>query len=138
MISSHLAGNGSDLEVLRLNEDGKAYCIRGFNTQSNPVCASMAVACVPQLEVILTFQSGPLADVGRNGLSPQALLAVVADHLEHKSCCTEAAHHVRRALAALVEGSQAKDPEEVPCPCDPKNKKCSAPLPKGAPQRKTR
>lgn len=138
MIQTHITGTGSDLEVIRTDEAGHAYKIRGYNTQSNPTCEVMAVSCMPSMETTLTFQNGSLEDVGRNGLSAQAVLAAVLDHLEHKSCCTEAAHHVRRALAALVEGSQAKDPEEVPCPCNPRDKKCSAPLPKGATQRKTR
>lgn len=134
MISSHLAYNGADLDVHRLDEAGKAYSIRGFNTQSNPVCVSMARSCVPQTEAILTFQSGDLADVGRNGLSVQALLAVIADHLSKSSSRRETAarQFVEDALAALVQQSKDEDPEQVPCPCKPNDKKCSAPLPAGS------
>lgn len=53
-----------------------AYTIEGFNTKTNPSC------CVDRTEVCIAFQNGPPAEVGVNGITNEALLAIVADRLE--------------------------------------------------------
>lgn len=61
------------------------------------------------LRMLLPFQNGPIAEVGTNGLTHEALLAIVADRLEcfqagPYACAenAEALEHVRAAAAALA------------------------------------
>jgi hypothetical protein len=63
----------------------------------------------------VAFQRGPIKEVGINGVSHEALLAIVADRLEHFQAgpyqCWEnaqALHHIKAALHALHERTSAR------------------------------
>ena len=137
-LTTHIAGTGADVTVQRLDESGTSYRISGFNTRSNPLCVVMSRTCKPVAEYHVSFQSGALQEKGRNGIMPQALLAVVLDHLglhgDHYSL--EAFDLLDEAMALLKKRAQERvtdgiDPIEAPCPCAANDKKCSAPFPEG-------
>jgi hypothetical protein len=52
------------------------YVISGFNTQSNPSEPIGPTTLTP-----LLFQNGPIAEAGVNGITHEALLAILADRL---------------------------------------------------------
>lgn len=54
------------------------YEISGFETDSNPSAAPDLFSC--ERSYVL-FQNGPIAEVGVNGVTHEALLAIVADRL---------------------------------------------------------
>lgn len=96
------------IEVLDLPGAGGAshlYGIYGFHTGTNP-SAERGQRDETCLKVL--FQNGPIAEVGVNGVTQEALLAIVADRLEafqsREYACAENAEaltHVRAALSAL-------------------------------------
>ena len=52
------------------------YEIRGFSTETNPSHDDRSDA-----EAVILFQNGPINEVGVNGVTHEALLAIVADRL---------------------------------------------------------
>ena len=83
MIDDHKVNPANDvLEIKVLDEPGSgganhAYLITGFDNTTNP---SDPDDQDPDACLIL-FQNGPIAEVGVNGVTQEALLAVVADRL---------------------------------------------------------
>ena len=86
----------------------RRYDITGFDTATNPFAEGNGgyVAHFSRLPVI--FQAGPVGEAGPNGISFEALLAIVEDGLEHYQkgpfACQEnaiALVHVQTALNAL-------------------------------------
>ena len=57
-----------------------AYVVHGGDFGSNPSMQSMTVPHVDEAIGIL-FQNGPINEVGVNGITQEALLAIVADRL---------------------------------------------------------
>lgn len=57
------------------------YQITGFNTQSNPSDVFVAVYGQPAEHSTVLFQNGPIGEVGVNGVTQEALLAIVIDRL---------------------------------------------------------
>lgn len=57
------------------------YDIRGFNSSSNPSCPFKARYGEPARHSTVLFQNGPIKEVGVNGVTNEALLAIVADRL---------------------------------------------------------
>lgn len=138
-LSTHIAGTGADITVQALDEFGTSYRLSGFNTRSNPLCVVMSRTCKPMVEYHVSFQSGKLEETGRNGVTAQALLAIVLDHLskDGDQRAQTAAAGVAAALEVLRARAQERvteglDPIEAPCPCNPGDKKCTAPLPAGS------
>ena len=91
-ITSHIVNPANDkLKITVLDKPGQggachAYEIEGFNEKSNP---ALGVPCsngdpqAPLPSIVLLFQNGPIAEVGVNGVTHEALLAILIDRLEH-------------------------------------------------------
>lgn len=79
------------------------YVISGFDSTTNP---SKFTVDEPAAEVVLLFQNGPIRESGVNGITHEALLAVVADRLRSFQsgpfACTENA----RALAHIEQAQR--------------------------------
>lgn len=58
------------------------YHITGFNSSTNPSDPWTARHGAPAEHSTILFQNGPIAEVGVNGLTHEALLAVLIDRLE--------------------------------------------------------
>jgi len=57
------------------------YEIAGFDTASNPSADDPAGYKSSFTKQVILFQNGPIAEVGVNGVTHEALLAIVADRL---------------------------------------------------------
>ena len=55
------------------------YVISGFETATNASLADENLE--PKSRIVILFQNGPIGDVGVNGVTHEALLAIVADRL---------------------------------------------------------
>ena len=91
------------------------YDIMGFSTVYNPAAddSSGYPAHFTRLPVI--FQNGPLQeDVPQNGVTPQALLAVIADHLHGKQMGMEASPENQAAMMYVVAAMEQLN--SVPLP----------------------
>jgi hypothetical protein len=84
-IETHKAGGGVeklDIEVLDAPGQGGAnhlYGIYGFHSASNP---SAPLENRDETCLKILFQNGPIAEAGTNGVTHEALLAVVIDRLK--------------------------------------------------------
>ena len=58
------------------------YMVRGFNTATNPSCPFVARHGSPAEHATVLFQNGPIAEAGVNGVTHEALLAIVIDRLQ--------------------------------------------------------
>jgi|HubBroStandDraft_4_1064222.scaffolds.fasta_scaffold00029_102 hypothetical protein len=68
-----------------------------------------------QRKVVIPFQNGPIAEVGTNGVTHEALLAILADRLEgfesgQYSCFEnqQALYHVREAIGWLKHRTEKR------------------------------
>jgi hypothetical protein len=91
------------------------YMIRGFNTESNPSDPFVKRHGVPSTHASVLFQNGPIAEVGVNGVTHEALLAIVADRLHGFQGgpyhCTEnavALAHINAAQEALQKRTRER------------------------------
>lgn len=88
-LTGHKVNPANDqLNITVLDEPGHGgachlYQISGFHTQSNPSRGIAETYGVPTFPSTLMFQNGPIAEVGVNGITHEALLAVLVDRLEH-------------------------------------------------------
>lgn len=57
------------------------YMIRGFNTDSNASCPFKARYGKPSDHTTIIFQNGPIPEKGVNGVTQEALLAILIDRL---------------------------------------------------------
>jgi len=57
------------------------YQITGFDTSTNPSCPFVARYGKPAVHSTVLFQNGPIAEVGVNGVTHEALLAIVIDRM---------------------------------------------------------
>lgn len=74
------------LNVIALDEPGAGganhlYMIEGFDTASNPSDPFVSRHGQPATHATVLFQNGPVGEVGINGITNEALLAVVIDRL---------------------------------------------------------
>lgn len=130
-LTSHKVNNCNEqLEIEVLDEPGAGgashcYRIGGFNTATNP---SDPYSSSPANTAYILFQNGPIGEAGVNGITQEALLAIVEDRLSSFQngpySCEEnqwALDHVRKAmdwlhartdrrLAAGIEGTHQPDP----------------------------
>lgn len=112
---------GNQLEIRVLDEPGAGgashrYAIDGFDTTSNDSDTSMPA----KTYMDILFQNGPIKEKGVNGLTQEALLAVVADRLESFQAGPFASdynqfalNHVRSALYWLQERTRERIARQV-------------------------
>lgn len=81
-INDHKVNPANDLlQIIVTDKPGAdganhRYEVRGFNTETNPSYDENSDA-----EAVILFQNGPIPEVGVNGVTHEALLAIVADRL---------------------------------------------------------
>lgn len=131
-ITDHIVNPANDLlKVTAVDEPGSGganhlYRIEGFNTETNPSDPFLAMYGLPAEHSTVLFQNGPINEVGVNGVTHEALLAIVIDRLrsfqagpfscrENALALTkleEATHWLQqrtiRRMRAGVEGTHAK------------------------------
>ena len=132
-LTSHKVNPANDtlkIEVLDLPGSGNAshaYRVSGFDLANNPSAGDGEVQnCAT--EHTIYFQNGPIGEVGVNGVTNEALLAIVADRLESFQngpyACPENGmalayindaqnvlqSRTRRRTDAGIEGTHALDP----------------------------
>ena len=74
LTSHRVNGLNEAIDIIVLDEPGQGNACHDYRieyAQNGPACISVAIK----------FQNGPIAEVGVNGLSNEALLAVVEDRL---------------------------------------------------------
>lgn len=132
-LTSHKVNNCNEqLEIEVLDEPGAGganhlYQITGFNTKTNPSDPFTVRHGAPAVHSTVLFQNGPIGEAGVNGVTQEALLAIVEDRLSSFQngpyACEEnqwALDHVRKALdwlhartdrrlAAGIEGTHQPD-----------------------------
>lgn len=94
------------------------YEVTGFNTESNP---SLFTVDAPADTLVIYFQNGPIKkSAGRNGVTQEVLLAIVADRLRSFQAgpyaCQENADalaHTTAALDALNSRTQSREARGV-------------------------
>jgi hypothetical protein len=79
------------------------YDITGFDTASNPSAESSDGYKSNFSRCILLFQNGPIGEVGTNGITHEALLAIVADRLRSFQSGPYACRENRIALTQIEE-----------------------------------
>lgn len=86
-ITEHQINPANDklvIEVLDQPGAGGAchlYQITGFDTSTNPSCPFVARYGKPAVHSTVLFQNGPIDEVGVNGVTHEALLAILIDRL---------------------------------------------------------
>ena len=94
------------IEVLDQPGSGGAhhlYEIRGFDTASNPSCPFVARYGAAAQHSTVLFQNGPIAEVGVNGVTHEALIAVLIDRLRSFQAGPYACRENALALTKLEE-----------------------------------
>ncbi|HEY1900744.1 MAG TPA: hypothetical protein VGG49_13230 [Steroidobacteraceae bacterium] len=87
-IFSHVVNFANEqLHVTVLDEPGSGganhlYEVTGFNSQSNPSDPWTKRHGQPAQHSTILFQNGPIGEVGVNGITHEALLAILIDRLE--------------------------------------------------------
>lgn len=90
----------SAVDEPRLGEPNRRYLIGGFNTASNPGNRGGFPALHHSLSIF--FHEGPMfSDQQLNGVTPEALIMVVADHLQTKMNTPDACREYEEAIGQL-------------------------------------
>lgn len=79
------------------------YMIEGFDTSTNPSCPFVERHGAPAKHATVLFQNGPIAESGVNGVTQEALLAIVADRLRSFQAGPYACRENGEALAKVEE-----------------------------------
>ena len=116
VLTDHVVNPANDrLKIEVVDEPGHggachSYVISGFNTETNA-----AADGVPRNAAWILFQNGPIAEVGVNGVTHEALLAILADRLRgfqagRYACAenAEALKHIEAAQAVLLNRTRAR------------------------------
>ena len=82
-----------------------AYLIHGYNGTSNPSFPKVPVRVGSSTEIL--FQNGPIAEAGVNGITHEALLAILIDRLESFQKGPYANPYNQRALEHLVGAQES-------------------------------
>lgn len=88
------------------------YTIGGFNSQNNPSCPHVSVTAdrsqpLKLDPLCILFQNGPIPKAGVNGVTHEALLAVLIDRLEAFQSGAYACAENNAALNSLLEAQTA-------------------------------
>lgn len=129
-LTSHIVNPANDKIIISVTDQpgsggaNHRYEITGFDTATNASLSSDSPE--PKSKTIILFQNGPIGEKGVNGLTQEALLAIIADRLEcfqagpfASDLNAKALEHVNAAQEALlsrtrermargVEGTHAK------------------------------
>ncbi len=136
-LTGHQVNPSNDVLTIEvLDEPGSggahhAYDITGFDTSNNPASCDTQGYRRNFSRTPIVFQNGPIAEAGVNGLTHEALLAILIDRLEcfqtGPYACPENARalaHFREAriwlnmrttrrISSGIEGTHALDGDEV-------------------------
>lgn len=121
-ITSHVVNPANDKLTIRVVDQpgaggaNHAYIITGAAFNKNPSFQAIMDDKLPdETGVAVLFQNGPIPENGVNGLTQEALLAIVADRLEcfqaGPYACKEngeALAHVKAAQEALLSRTRAR------------------------------
>lgn len=120
-LTGHKVNPANDtLDVLVMDQPGSGganhhYQVRGFNTGTNPSDPFTQRYGKPGDHTTLLFQNGPIAEVGVNGITHEALLAVLIDRLEcfqagkfANEYNAAALDHLRSAQGVLLDRTRAR------------------------------
>lgn len=77
------------------------YHVTGFNSSSNPSDPWTARHGQPAQHSTILFQNGPIAEAGVNGLTHEALLAILIDRMQGFQAGPYACHENAMALTNL-------------------------------------
>lgn len=108
-LESHKVNPANDrLEIVVADEPGQGgashrYEITGFDVGTNPAVVEMDGLLEPRLSGTILFQNGPIAEVGVNGLTHEALLAILIDRLAAFQAGPYACFENNQALIHLTE-----------------------------------
>jgi hypothetical protein len=105
-LSDHIVEGDSanhQLTISVLDEPGQGgachlYQIEGLNTATNPSDSFVERHAAPAEHATVLFQNGPIKEFGVNGITQEALLAVVIDRLK---CFQEGPYHCDDNQVAL-------------------------------------
>lgn len=113
-LTSHKVNPANDtLKIEVVDEPGSGgahhrYDITGFDTENNPSAATGGWGKASFGRTIILFQNGPINEVGVNGITHEALLAILEDRLACFQAgpfkCDEnarALYHIRQAQEAM-------------------------------------
>lgn len=81
------------------------YEVTGFDTTSN-ASRTQGDAVGRETSLLVLFQNGPVKEAGVNGITQEALLAIVADRLESFQAGPYACSDNSEALASVVQAMQ--------------------------------
>lgn len=106
-----------EIKAHQTNEANRAITIEADDVDPNNGNASHFYRLeMPSSATVIRFQNGPIAEVGVNGITNEALLAIVIDRLEGfqsgKYACTDnalALDHVRQALSWLENRTKSRE-----------------------------
>jgi hypothetical protein len=120
LVEHKVNGCNNSLTVTAIDDPGigeahHLYKIEGFDSETNPSCPFTESLGEPATNVFILFQQGPIASSGTNGVTHEALLAIIADRLRcfqkgkfSNSHNATALAHVELALEALKERTQER------------------------------
>ncbi len=91
------------------------YHVTGFNTGTNPSCPFTARHGQPAEHATVLFQNGPIKEVGVNGTTHEALLAILIDRMRSFQAGpyatptnAQALEHMELALSHLQERTRQR------------------------------
>lgn len=125
-LTSHIVNPANDkLTIAVLDQPGcgganHRYDITGFDTENNPIATDAAGYKASFGRTVIVFQNGPINEVGVNGITHEALLAILEDRLVGfqsgkfaNDYNAKALEHVRAAQAVLQERTRERMARQV-------------------------
>lgn len=112
-ITTHQINDANEeLKLTAMDQPGQGgashlYKIEGFNSLNNPSDPWTQKHGQPGEYSHLLFQQGPIKELGVNGITHEALLAILIDRLEGFQNGPYASHHNEAALAYLRRAMSA-------------------------------
>jgi hypothetical protein len=106
-IETHKVNPANDvLDIMVMDAPGSGgachrYDITGFDTANNPAAADEHGYRASFSRLPVVFQNGPIGEAGANGVTHEALLAILIDRLEHFQAGPFANDYNAAALAHL-------------------------------------